>query len=284
MGSYVLITGATGGLGKALAAECASRGWQLFLTDVSAERLSVLAQGLERLYGVDVAFLPCDLVDSVAREQMWDDLRRRGVRIRMLMNVAGVDFEGPFRERPLDELRAILRLNVEATVEMTRRVLGFRDPAGTLRIVNVASLAAYYPMPLKAAYAASKRFLLNFSLAVREELRSSGVSVTVLCPGGMATNPDSIRGILAQGFWGRMTTLGVGEIAARTLDHALAGRAVYVPGILNQTLRLLGSLVPAEVVSSLIRGRWTEARRASLGGSESSAEGGSVSQRLAVPS
>ena len=149
MNSYVLITGAAGGLGKALAMECASRGWNLFLTDVSDEMLEPLATGLERMYGAQVLYRAADLTNANAREEVWQYIGQRGLRFHFLLNVAGIDYEGPFDERTVDELHTILRLNVESTVEMTWRVLQHRDLSQTMHIVNVSSLAAFLPYAAK---------------------------------------------------------------------------------------------------------------------------------------
>lgn len=265
MSSYVLITGAGGGLGKAFAAECASRGWDLFLTDVSCEVLEPLARGIERLYGVRVHTHAADLTDPDARERLWQHIERQGMRFHGLLNVAGIDYQGPFDERRVDEVQRILRLNVEATVEMTQRVLHRRDPSQTLRIVNVCSLAAFYPMPMKAVYAASKRFLLNWSLALSQELRGSGVTVTALCPAGMPSNPAVIHLIDAQGFMGRATTVNVSDVAAGTIRRALAGRSLYIPGVLNQILRLAGEAVPPQIVAALIDRRWRQSHEKAYG-------------------
>ncbi len=266
MKSYAMITGATGGLGKALAAECASRGWDLYLTDLHEGRLTRVALGLERLYNVDVRTHLCDLADPQSRNALWTDVANRGMRFHFQANVAGVDFEGPFMERQVDDLRSILRVNVEGTVEMIWHVLAHRDPTRTLRIVNVSSLAGYYPMPLKATYAASKRFLLDMSIALNAELRDDDISVTALCPAGMPTTPDVIEKIEAQGFMGRITTMNVGDVARRTVTMALRGRAVYVPGGASQTLKVLGGLVPASLVASFIGRRWAGRREDADGG------------------
>lgn len=260
MKSYALISGATGGLGKAFAVECAARGWNLFITDLKVPALAALAEGLSRSYGVEVLYEPCDLTEPSCRARLWDHIRERDLHFHWLINVAGVDFEGPFRERSIDELSTIIRVNIEATVEFTRRVLPCRNPGRTLRIINVCSLAGYYPMPTKAMYAASKRFLLDFSLALRYELRGSNVSVTALCPAGMPTTPSAIAGIETQGFMGRITTKNVGTVAAKTVDHALAGRVIYIPGTVNLVLRVLGGIVPPTWVAGLIGRRWIKTR------------------------
>ena len=256
--SYVCITGATGGLGKAFALECAERGWDLYLTDLSDDRLSTLATGLRRLYNVEVLTRACDLADPAQRQDFWEEMRRQGVQFHFLINVAGLDFEGPFAERQPQELRSIVRINIEATVEMTRCSLGFRDPARTYHILNVCSLAGFYPMPVKAVYAASKRFLLDFSMALRQELHSHNVEVLALCPAGMPTTLDCVDKISAQGFMGQITTLNTGDVAHRSLSLALAGRAVYIPGWINQTLQVLGGLMPPILLAHLIGKRWKQ--------------------------
>ena len=170
--------------------------------------------------------------------------------------MAGLDYEGLFRERRREQIRSILRVNIEGTLEVTHALLERRDPRFIFRIINVGSLAGFYPMPVKATYAASKRFLLDFSIALREELRPQGVTVTILCPAGMPTTASCIQGIEAQGIMGQLTTQDVGGVAAQTLDQALRGRAVFIPGGINRVLWLVGSLVPPALLAKLIGWRW----------------------------
>jgi short-subunit dehydrogenase len=261
MRSKVLITGATGGLGKAFAVECARRGWDLFLTDLDVERLDILADGLRRTYGVGVIRHACDLTDPASRTDLFDFIRSARTRFWALINVAGEDYEGPFRERRPEQLRTILRLNIEGTLEITHAVLGWSDPGRPFRIITVSSLAAFFPMPVKATYAASKRFLLDFSLALNAEVESLGATVTVLCPAGLPTTDMCIEAIEAQGLMGHLTTQNIGKVAARAIDHALKGRAIYVPGLLNQSLLGLSRWIPATGVARLIGRRWRAARR-----------------------
>jgi short-subunit dehydrogenase len=265
MRSKVMITGATGGLGKAFAVECARRGWDLFLTDLEADRLDVLADGLRRTYGIGVVRLACDLTDPGSRSNLFDFIRSGRPRFWALINVAGGDFEGTFRERRPEQLRTILRLNIEGALEMTHAVLGWSDPGTPFRIIMVSSLAAFFPMPVKATYAASKRFLLDFSLALKAEVEGLGATVTVLCPAGLPTTDECIEAIEAQGLMGHLTTQNIGLVAARTLDHALKGHAVYVPGLLNQSLLALSRLVPSTGIARLIGRRWQAAHRVRFG-------------------
>lgn len=252
----IMISGAAGGLGKAFAVECASRGWHLYLTDLRPEALEVLSKSLRSTYGVQVRWQACDLTDTAQRAAFFDALAAEGIRFAALINVAGGDHEGRFCEQSREHIRSILRLNVEAALEMAHALLPLRDTNGIFRVINVASLAALYPMPYKATYAASKRFLLDFSLALAEELRGQGVTVTAVCPAGMPTTPECIAAIEAQGLMGHLTTQNIGAVAAEALDAALRGQAVVVPGRLNCVLRVLGSLVSPALVARLVSRRW----------------------------
>lgn len=254
----VLITAAAGGLGKAFAAECASRGWDLFLTDIRSDLLDPLAQGLTRMYAVKVHYFPVDLTLTEDRDALWQEIDRLGLRFNFIINIAGMEFEGAFIERSTEELRTILRLNIEAGVEMTSQVLRRRTPDSPFYILNVSSLAGFYPMPMKAVYAASKRFIIDYSLALRRELRSSGVHITVLCPAGMPTSERSIKGIERQGIIGQLTMRNVGSVAYRAVQRTLADRPIYIPGIINRVIQFVSSVVPSAWKSAFIWRRWSK--------------------------
>jgi short-subunit dehydrogenase len=261
MHTLCLITGAVGGLGKAFAAECAGRGWDLMLTDLSAERLALLAGGLERACGVEVRYHPADLTNPISRAHLLEMIHSEGLRFRGLVNVAGLDHEGFFMERGSDEIQGILRLNVESTLLLTHSLLAYRDNAVPFRIINVSSLGAYFSMPIKATYAASKRFLLDFSIALRNELREENVTVTVLCPAGLPTNQACIDAIEAQGLGGQLTTENIGSVAYEAVEAAVHGRPIVVPGFLNRMLIWFGGLVPATSVAEVVGSRWRAAQR-----------------------
>lgn len=258
MNSYLMITGATGGLGSAFAIDCARRGYNLYLTDRD-ERGEDLAQFLRDKFGVEVQFRRCDLSSMESRMDLYTMLKNEGRRFWGLINVAGLDYEGEFLERTHEQFMSIIKVNIESTVDTTHAILGLRDPDQRFRLINVCSLAAFYPMPYKAIYAASKRFLLDFSLAVREEIKSFG-SVTALCPAGLPTTPDVMKKIFAQGFWGKVTTEDTARVAHRTIKLALRGRAIFVPGWINQLLQFFGSLVPPTMLARYVAKRWKTAQ------------------------
>jgi len=225
--------------------------------------LEQLAVSLYNAYSIDVVVYPCDLTDAVARTNLFETIRSTGLRFWALINVAGLDYEGLFYQQTSQQIRTIIRLNIEGTLDMIHSLLEYRDPLQVFRIINVASLAAFYPMPVKATYAASKRFLLDFSRALRQEVRGLGATVTVLCPAGMPTTSACIQAIRAQGWMGQITTCDVGRVANQTLNAALAGRGLVIPGLINRMLQTLGALVPAPLVAALIGSRWKSAHQKS---------------------
>jgi short-subunit dehydrogenase len=248
-------------LGKAFVIECAARGWDLFLTDRYQYKLDTLAACVRNSYDITVYSKPCDLAETDSRNLFIDYLNTLGYHFKMLINVAGVDHEGRFMDQSASQIQSILRLNIESTVSLTHAILPLRHPLEPFHLINVASLAAFYPMPIKAVYAASKRFLVDFSLALREELRSAGVTVTVLCPAGMPTNLECIKAIEGQGLAGQITTMDIGRVAYQTVNAALAGKAVIIPGRINSVLQFLGALIPPTLIARQIGIRWDSVRK-----------------------
>ncbi len=256
----VLITGAAGGLGRALAAECGRRGYNLFLTDVNEDGLHCIQRGLERQFGVTVTTQTCDLTNAESVDKMLEVIDRYNIRFDILLNIAGLDFEGGFMGREREKVVKIVLLNDAATLRITHAILERRRPGRHFTIVFVSSLASMFPMPLKATYAASKRFLLDFATSLRQELKNQDANVLALCPGGMVTTKEAMEGIAAQGFWGDATTNPLEVVARKTLDRALGGKGIYVPGGLNQMLSFFGKIVPRSLVASVVYRRWNYAQ------------------------
>ena len=257
----VFITGASGGLGRALANECGKRGYNLFLVDINAEGLKSIQRGLERQFGITVTTASCDLTSDASVDALLQTIDAVGIRFDMLLNIAGVDYEGGFLERERKEIIRIISLNNEATLRITHAILTRRRAGNPFYLLFTSSLASMYPMPLKATYAASKRFLLDFSVALREELKDQGVQVLALCPGGLATTKEALSGIAAQGFWGDATTNPLEVVAAKTISRLETRGGVYIPGAVNRALNFCGGLLPRRWVAAAIYHRWNKAQQ-----------------------
>jgi len=252
--SPILITGALGGLGGAFVHECACRGYDIFLTDLIPDG-EEYASHIASTFHIRARYQACDLTDPSSRLQLIASLEAAGTRFRGLINVAGMDREGAFLTRTRQELVYLNNLIIVASTDLTHAVLSLRDPSQRFMLINVCSLAAFFPMPYKVVYSSSKRYLLQFTLALGEEIREFGTA-TALCPGGLPTTPEIRRKNAAQGFFGKLTTMEPQCVARRTIDLALRGRRIYVPGFFNLVISGLGGLLPLPLVLRYIGKRW----------------------------
>lgn len=257
MPSYVLITGALGGIGTRMAHELARRGYSLWLVDQRPDEQDFAAE-IQRTHGVETRFTDMDVTSAAARGDFLQ--AAAGARFCGLIHIAGRDFEGAFLEKSRDQIVYLSRLIIEANLELTHGILSLRDPNRRFLLISISSLAGFFPMPYKATYAAAKRFLLDFSRAMHEEI-GEFADVLAVCPAGLPTTAESRRKIAAQGFWGRVTTVDTDRVVRRAVELALRGRSVYVPGALNQIFAALGGLLPPAWVALWVGRRWRSAQQ-----------------------
>jgi Short-chain dehydrogenases of various substrate specificities len=250
-----LITGASQGLGRALALECAARGMDLLLAALPGERLPELAQSIARARGVAVDWLEADFTEVGAVERLVDLALADGRGIDLLVNNAGIGTVGPFEHIDPDYLDATIRLNASVLVRLTRLLAGSLARRGGSQILNVASLGAFFPMPTLSVYSATKSLVLNFSLAAREEL-SGRVGVSVLCPNAIRTTEAVDDYVGRFGLLARMACLRPERIAREALDGAERDRAVIVPGAFNRVLLTASRIVPRALAMKAISGCW----------------------------
>ncbi|MEX1308070.1 MAG: SDR family NAD(P)-dependent oxidoreductase [Eubacteriales bacterium] len=255
MKNYTLITGATGGLGKAFAVALAEAGKNLIITDISRDKLETLAGGLARTHGVTVETFACNLMEQSERLALFDYIKKLDAELELTVNVAGLDYEGGVETLSSDKLVRVLRVNSEAALDITRHVASI-DHAGAFNIINVASMAGFYPMPLKALYSASKRAIIQFSLAVREEIKEKGGNILALCPAGLMTNSKVIKKIESQGLMGRLTTIDLGKVVLKSINRVKKGRPIFVPGMINVLLNALASLLSETTKARIVYHRW----------------------------
>ncbi|MFL5516237.1 MAG: SDR family NAD(P)-dependent oxidoreductase [Gemmatimonadales bacterium] len=257
MSNTALVTGASSGIGAAIARELASRGYSLALVARREERLRSLATDLTSEHGVVAETIACDLADPAERERLAGELPARGRAIEVLVNNAGFGHQADFATSPRERMVEMVRLNVEAVVDLTSRFLGPMVERGRGSVINIASTAAFQPLPGSAVYAASKSFVLSFSEAIRTELRGSGVTVTAVCPGPVKTEFTEVAGVAGVeertpgAVW-----MSAEDIARHAVDGAKHDRRVVVPGALNRATALAGQHSPRSVALPLISRVW----------------------------
>lgn len=249
----VLITGASAGIGAELARQFARHGHRLTLVARRREALADLAEELTRDYQADVKVVAQDLAKPNGPAAAIKAAQADGEFIGVLVNNAGVVDMGPVAQADADKLTALVDLNVRALTEMTARLLPAMIEHGVGRILNVASLAAFQPIPSMAAYAASKAYVLSLTEALSEELRGTGVKVTALCPGLTATSMgDEIQGQSSSArFLPKEFLSNPKDVAERAYRALMSGRVVEVPGISNQVTAAWAQVTPRWVTRSI---------------------------------
>ena len=252
---FALITGSSQGLGRAFADECAARGMGLFLIALPGSGLSQVARDLSGRYGVKVDWLEIDLTQDDAPAKVLAALERVRFETDLLVNNAGIGSIGLFGDSELSGHEAVIRLNTLALVRLTHRLIPDLKKREAARILNVASLGAFFPMISLPVYSATKSFVLTFSLALRDELRPA-VGVSALCPNTIRNDKATNDYVDKLPFFCRWACLYPSRIAKAGVDGALRGKAVIVPGLLNKALRVIGPFVPRSLVAWVVRILW----------------------------
>jgi short-subunit dehydrogenase len=208
-----LITGASSGIGLALARQFAKNGNNLVITARDGGQLQTVADELSLEYGARTTIITRDLADENAAQEIFDEVRRLGVHVHTLVNNAGLGQRGRFSDMPLERDVMMIRVNAEAVVRMTKLFLPAMLERGSGRILNVASVAGFEPGPLLAVYHATKSFVISFSVALREELKHSNITVTALCPGATDTDFFSKGGMTRTRLFQRIKLMSADAVA-----------------------------------------------------------------------
>lgn len=244
MKHYTLVTGASKGIGKAIARELAARKHNLILTARSENLLHELADELAR-HNIDVQIIAADLLNENSHEEIFNACEQRGLAVNFLVNNAGMGNYGKFYKIGLKEQLITVRLNNEAMVRMAYEFIT-RTKGRDYRcyLLNTASTASFQPIPKFSVYAATKAFMLYFSQGIRLELRKSNISVSVLCPGPTESNffePANMEELWKKGARFMMSAESVARIA---VEGTLKRKAVIIPGYFNKALATLAKHAP----------------------------------------
>lgn len=251
-GRTALVTGASAGIGAEIARELGARGFHLVLTARRSDRLEVLASEIKSKHDVEVLVIPADLADRDAPERLRDELRRRNVSVDVLVNNAGYGINNSFTKTDWTTQADFLQVLLTSVVHLTHLFLGPMKERGWGRILNVASVAGFIPERPGDLYCPVKTFVIRFSRAVDLELRSTGVSVTALCPGFTYTEFHDVMGTrdrvrrLPKWMW-----LDSATVARQGVDAMLQGKAVHVNGGWNRLVVFLSWLLPSGLIRAL---------------------------------
>lgn len=245
-----LITGASSGIGETLAGCFAAAKHDVILVARSEGKLKALAETLATKYGVAVSVQPADLSKPGAAAQLLAALSRNQSSVDVLVNCAGVLEQGAFTAIDNTKHQNIIDLNISGLTAMLSAFVPGMVERGRGRVLNVASVAAFQPVPTLASYAASKAYVLSLSESLAEELRGTGVTVTALCPGITATNMLK----QAAGANDKLSQLpdflvaDVQDVANLAFAATMRGDAICVPGVVNQAAMIASRSTPKWLV------------------------------------
>ena len=249
-GRWAIITGASSGIGKALALEFAAGGFNVVLTGRNEQALARVAQECGSRSGVRTQIIPAELSSTPSTDQLIAAIRAQPRRYEVLVNNAGFGINGDFSNTDITGEIDLLNVQLTAALRLTTAVLPDMITRRSGRILNVGSVYCYAPVPFQSVYSACKAFLLSFSAAIRNELAGTGVSVTVFCPGITQTEFRSRAGIAEKKKSSGMTAEDAARIA---YQETMRGRAVVIPGAANRLFVLLAKLLPNTSFTGIIR-------------------------------
>ena len=246
--STALVTGASAGIGAEIARELAERGHGVTLVARRRDRLDELAGRMATEHGVRAEALDADLTDPEARRALPGRIDELGLDVEVLVNNAGFGTAGPFHESDVEREVQLVRILIEAVVDLTGRFVPSMVARGRGAVLNVASTAGFTPLPNMAGYGAAKAWARSFSHALHEELRPHGIAVTALCPGPVNTEffdvsgPTPIEKVIPRSFW-----VDPDHVARTAIEALERNRAEVVPGRPMSALVAGARLVPQEI-------------------------------------
>lgn len=245
-GRFALITGASSGIGSDLAREFAAAGYHLVITARRAERLETLAEEIRARHGVMVRVMPADLGEQGAAARLHGDVRAAGITVDTLVNNAGFGLRGRFASLDAKRQSEMIAVNVTALTELSRLFLPDMISRGAGGILNVGSTAAFQAGPYMGVYYATKAYVLSFSEALHEEAKPFGVTVSVLCPGPVATEFASVADVEGTKLF-KKGTLDSPSVARAGFWGYREGKAIIIPSPSNKLTAWGGRLVPRAV-------------------------------------
>jgi short-subunit dehydrogenase len=246
-----LITGASAGIGVALAREAANDGHDLILVARRREPMEALAAEL-KLMGAGVTVIPADLNRPGAAAALMGTVEQRGLAIHTLINNAGLGDAGRFDQENPGKILSMLQVNIIALTELTRLVLPQMVARKHGKVMLLASLAAFQPGPGMAVYYATKAYVLSFGRAIGHELRGTGVTITTLCPGPTTSEFAEVANMQGVAlFEGPVPVMTAAEVARQGYAALKAGRPQIITGVINRITAISTRFTPTPILLTI---------------------------------
>ena len=249
-----LVTGASSGIGAEIARELARRGHGVTLVARSADKLRTLADELAAT-GVRAEVIPADLTDRTARAALPGQIEALGLSVDILVNNAGLSTLGRVADSDPEREMAMVELDVVAVVDLCSRFLGGMVERGAGAVLNVASTAAFQPLPGQAGYGAGKVFVLSYTQSLCGELKGTGVTATTLCPGPVDTGFGETAGFSkedAENALPAVMWVTAADVAKAAVAGLAKGKMVVIPGRANRIAATFAQVTPRSLLMPML--------------------------------
>ncbi len=252
MDNFAMVTGAGSGIGYAFAEDLAKRGYSLVMVSLPGEGLHTTASELASKYNVIAEAFETDLCDTNNCHELFKWVKEKDIRVSILINNAGIGSNAPFINYDSAFYEKQITLNTIVPVTLCRLFIPEMSKLNSAFILNMASLGAYFNMPHKEVYVATKSFLISFSKSLQYSLTGTPVSLTILCPGSVNSNARlkeihaNLKGV------GKRTVMDPHEVAEQGLDALFRKEKIYIPGRINRWLLRLNAIMPNFIKESII--------------------------------
>jgi short-subunit dehydrogenase len=249
---YTLITGASRGIGRAMACEMAMRGHNLALHSLPGEQLNQVAGELEETYGIKISTFEIDLTETDGPLRLYNEFIDRGLKINILINNAGIGMEGPLESFSHRDIDNMIFLNVRALTLLTFFFTPELKKTKSF-ILNISSFGCYVATPYKSVYLASKTYIYYFTRALEAEFKGSSVKTCVFVPGGVRTSTMVLKRMEKAGWMSKSTSLSPEEVAFKGIRAMFRGKNVWMPGKLTRFIFSMCLFVPEGIILAITR-------------------------------
>lgn len=257
----VLVTGATGGIGSELCKVFAQHQYDLILVGRNEIKLSTLKEELQKLYPIQIDYILADFTLSNVGQAIYEEIIKKNLKVDILCNVAGLGVYGDFLERDLKDHKELLEVNLNAVLDFCHYFGNIMKKEGSGKIINIASISAFFPGPYMATYYASKAYILSFSIALAKELKPYGVGVSVVCPGVIPTEfyPKASADLKHSYLLKRMPLEKPKALAKTIYKKAMHNKLIIKNGIINRIYIFLSSFLPLRIKASIVS--WVQRKK-----------------------
>lgn len=251
--SFALVTGSSTGIGRAMAKELARRNYNLILNSLPGQDLPLLCSEIEKVFNVKAICHESDITAENGPLELFEFVISKQCPVSVLVNNAGIGFEGPIEEYSPKDIDYMILLNIRALTHLTHFFTPYLKSCKKSYILFMSSFGTYLPTAYKSIYLATKSYIYYFARALDSEFTGSPVSTCVIVPSAVATNKNTLDRIRRGGWFARRSTLTPEEVAVKSIKGMFRGKKVIIPGIFTNLVFASAMVIPEGIIMTVTR-------------------------------